>query len=94
MKNRKIKLAVIAAAIGASVLLTAGACDATGKAAQPYNDAKVSGQNKDAASIGTMPDGFSNYATKCDNGNRVYVLFHGDAAYGDIDVVPNDPTCA
>ena len=40
-----------------------------------------------------MPDGFSNAATKCDHGNRVYVIYHGDNPYGTISVVPQDPTC-
>ena len=91
MKNRK--LAIIAAVIGVGVLLTAGSCD-TGKAAQPYQDADVADVNKGPADQITMPDGFSNAATKCDHGNRLYVLFHADAAYGGIAVVPNDPTCA
>jgi hypothetical protein len=40
-----------------------------------------------------MPDGFSNVATKCDHGNRLYVAFHGDNVYAALTVVANDPTC-
>lgn len=51
------------------------------------------------ADIYTMPDGFSNIATKCDrNGNRMYTIYHGSnvnsSPYGALAVVPNDPTCA
>ena len=64
-----------------------------GKFVEPYNDAPVNGQNKGAAEVVNMPDGFSNVATKCDHGNRIYVAYHGDSAYAAIAVVPNDPTC-
>lgn len=40
-----------------------------------------------------MPDGFSNWASKCDGPNRVYTIYHGDQKYGSIAVVPNDPRC-
>jgi len=64
------------------------------KAKEPFNDAPRSGtENTESADIIVMPDGFSNAATKCDHGNRLYVLFHSDSPYGAIAVVPNDPTC-
>jgi len=85
---------IVTALVVVTAALTLSACDTTGKYGQQYQDAKVDGVNKDAAQEITFPDGFSNAATKCDNGNRVYVLFHGDSAYGGIAVVPNDPTCA
>lgn len=81
---------VALAASGAFVALLLNGC---GKALEPFNDAPVTGQNKSPAEIVNMPDGFSNVATKCDHGNRIYVAFHGDNAYGAIAVVPNDPTC-
>ena len=40
-----------------------------------------------------MPDGFSNVATKCDHGNRIYVIFKSDSSYGSVAVVPNAPDC-
>ncbi|MEV0403446.1 hypothetical protein [Actinoallomurus sp. NPDC050550] len=40
-----------------------------------------------------MPDGFSNLATKCDHGNRVYSAYKGDSNRAAVTVVPNDPTC-
>jgi hypothetical protein len=61
------------------------------------NDAPtVTGEAGDRtpAEIYAMPDGFSNFATKCDKyGNRVYTLYHADGAYGSIAVSPQDPSC-
>jgi hypothetical protein len=65
------------------------------KYTEPFKDAPRSGVvNNEAADLITMPDGFSNAATKCDHKNRIYVVYHGDNPYGTIFVVPNDPTCA
>lgn len=63
------------------------------KFTEPYKDAGVAGRNDAPAYIGTMPDGFSNWSAKCDGGNMVYVIYHGDAAYGNIAVVKDDPRC-
>jgi hypothetical protein len=54
----------------------------------------VSNRNNDPAVVGSMPDGFGNWAAKCDGPNMVYTLFHQDSAYGGISVVPNDPRCS
>jgi hypothetical protein len=78
--------------VAVALLLLAG-CDATGKAAQPFDDAQVAGHNTGKADVINMPDGFSNVATKCDHGNRIYVVYHGDSTYGSITVVAKDPTC-
>ena len=46
------------------------------------------------AEVGSMPDGFNNFAEKCDDhGNRVFVVFHSDGAYGSVFAM-KDPTCA
>ena len=85
-----------AAGAGAALLATAllvAACGAGTKAAEPFQDADRGTSNTAPADTITFPDGFSNAATKCDHGNRVYVLFKGDLAYGSIAVVPGDPTC-
>lgn len=75
----------------AAVLVLAG-CGA--KANEPFKDAPRSGtSNTTPADTITMPDGFSNLATKCDHGNRIYVAFHGDGTGAAITVVPADPTC-
>jgi DNA phosphorothioation-dependent restriction protein DptG len=85
---------VAAAAVIALIVVAVFGLSACGKALEPFNDAGVAGENNGKATVINMPDGFSNVATKCDNGNRVYVVYHGDNAYGSVAVVPNDPTCA
>lgn len=74
----------------ASLIAFVGCSD---KAKEPFHDAPRGTNNNDPADIFTMPDGFSNGSSKCDHGNRVYVIFHGDSGYGAIAVVPNDPSC-
>lgn len=84
--------------LGAALLLASAAAlgltACTDKASEPYKDAPRTGTNSGPAEVITMPDGFSNAATKCDHGNRIYVVFHNNRAYGAVAVVPNDPTCA
>lgn len=74
-------------------VLTIAALTGCAKANEPFNDAKRGTENNTPADVVTMPDGFSNAATKCDHGNRIYILFHGDSTYGSVAVVPADPTC-
>jgi hypothetical protein len=83
---KTLKLCVALAAAG--VLLTG-----CGKALEPFQDAKRGASNTRPADTISFPDGFSNVATKCDHGNRVYVLFKGDQAYGGLAVVPNAEGC-
>lgn len=86
---RKSVAALAAVTLGGTLLLTG--CS---KFEEPYKDAPRSGSdNGQPADLVRMPDGFSNMATKCDHGNRVYVVYHGDSAYGTVAVVPADPTC-
>ena len=87
-----MKRALSIAAILAVVGISSTAC--LDKATQPWQDAPRSGvKNTDPADIIEMPDGFNNLATKCDHGNRLYVSYHGDKAYGFVATVPQDPTC-
>lgn len=86
--NRKQIGAGVAALIIAGLSLTG--CN---KAAQYGKDASRNGNNSDPAQTIEMPDGFNNAATKCDHGNRIYTLFHGDSVYGGIAVVAHDPSC-
>jgi len=87
MKRKFLLAGTLAAA------LTLSACGID-KATEQFNDAPRSDvENDNPADIITFPDGFSNVATKCDHGNRVYVIFKGDSAYGSVHVVPQDPTC-
>lgn len=80
---------IIAAILSALAL---GAC--TDKYQEPFKDGPRSDTvNNEPADVIRFPDGFSNMATKCDHGNRIYSGYHGDKAYGTIAVVPNDPSC-
>lgn len=88
--QRTRKIALIAATLG---LIGLGAAGCASKLTEPFHDAHRGATNSQPADVGTMPDGFSNWADKCDHGNRVYTLFHSDSAYGAISVVPQDPTC-
>lgn len=75
------------------ILLSANSCDGDGKYSQHNNDAPTAKGNHEKADVGYMPDGFSNYATKCDRpGIRVYVLFHEDGPFGSITAIA-DPAC-
>lgn len=88
---RKIALFFI---VGIMALASAGCGLLSDKADEPYNDAPRVGHENDAgARVIMFPDGFSNAATKCDHGNRVYVIYKGDDNRGAISVVPHDPTC-
>ena len=78
---------------GISALLLALSMSSCAKYTEPFKDAPRGGTNDSPADTITFPDGFSNASTKCDNGNRVYVLYHGDSPYGSIAVAPADPTC-
>ena len=80
-----------ACAVAALAVLTLTSCGE--KASEPFKDAPQGQRNNSAADTMTFPDGFSNVATKCDHGNRVYVAFKGDKPYGALAVVPNDPSC-
>jgi hypothetical protein len=88
-----MKRKTIVAALAAAVLLT-GSVAGCAKFTEPFKDAPRSNVDNGApADLIRFPDGFSNAATKCDHGNRVYVAYHGDNPYGAIAVVPADPTC-
>jgi len=79
-------------AVAAVAAITLTGCGLN-KMSQPFNDAPRSANEDDsAAQIITMPDGFSNLATKCVGGIRYTVAFHNDAAYGAVSTVA-DPKC-
>jgi len=81
----------IAGSLAAVMLVSTAGC---AKMTEPFKDAERGATNNSPADTITFPDGFSNAATKCDHGNRVYVLYKADLAYGSIAVVPNDPSCS
>jgi hypothetical protein len=85
------KIAVAGAGITLGVGLLAGCGD---KYTQPFQDSgRTSVVNNAPVDIITDADGFSNASTKCDHGNRLYFVYHGDSPYGAVAVVPKDPTC-
>lgn len=87
-----MKLGFKIAAIAGALILSVSACG--NKQQQVYNDAPRTGVNDTtAADIISMPDGFSNVASKCYKGYRVFVIFHNDNNYGSIAVVKDD-NCA
>jgi len=90
--DRKLawKSLVIAVVLVSAISASAAGCT---KLTEPYRDAPRGVQNTGSADTITMPDGFSNVATKCDHGNRIYVVYHGDNVYAAIAVVSQDPTC-
>lgn len=80
----------IALALVAVLALSFSGC---AKMTEPFKDAPRGETNNGPADLVTFPDGFSNVATKCDHGNRVYTAYHNDSAYAAITVVPNAPDC-
>jgi hypothetical protein len=72
-------------------IVSLSACD--GKYTEPYKDAPIDGRDRTPAKIFEMPDGFSNFAFKCNGPVGVYVIFHHDSPYGSISTVNNDPNC-
>ncbi|HJS83721.1 MAG TPA: hypothetical protein VJ742_12905 [Nitrososphaera sp.] len=69
-----------------------GAC--TDKSTEQFRDAGRGETNDQPADIITMPDGFSNLASKCDGPNRVYVAFKADQNRAALAVVKDDPRCS
>ena len=89
---RATRRRTLAAAVAAVTLLTLAGCSAKGT--EPFKDApRSSNDNGQPADLVRMPDGFSNAATKCDHGNRLYIAYHGDSPYAALAVVADDPTC-
>jgi hypothetical protein len=90
VKRRVTRVAVVGGIALNLALLSS--CD-TGKVSEPFRDAQRGVTNSAPMDVIEMSDGFSNVGTKCDHGNRIYVVFKGDAEYGAIAVVTKDPTC-
>jgi hypothetical protein len=81
------------AAIVVVLALVLSGCDWSDKVTEPFRDAPRDRTFDNKADVLTMPDGFSNMATKCGPGGMRYtVAYHGDSAYAAISVVA-DPTC-
>ena len=84
--RRRAKSTVLGALLG--LLAIAALLGGCSKTLEPFQDAPRAATNTSPADVITMPDGFSNIAAKCDGPNRVYVVFHGDSAYGTVAVAP------
>jgi len=86
-----MKRVVIAAISGIALAVTLSGCGDA--AVEQFKDSPLSGHRNDApADVVNMPDGYANVATKCDNGNRLYVTMV-DSSGRAVAVVPSDPTC-
>lgn len=94
-RTRRRHPVVVGLGLLALIGLIASGCGlVSGKTFEPFNDAARGREHTEAADIVTMPDGFSNVATKCGPGGMRYtVAFHGDSGYAAIAVTP-DPSCA
>jgi hypothetical protein len=80
--SKKLKIVMAACAVVITVIVLA-ACGLGGdKLNEPFKDAGRKGSDGSPAMVIYMPDGFSNLATKCINGVRYTVAYHGDHAYG------------
>lgn len=82
---------VILGIVGLSVLAGCG----SGKANEPFKDSGKSGRDTGPAIVGSMPDGFGNWSSKCMKGApgiRIATLFHNDKSYGGIAMI-QDPNC-
>jgi hypothetical protein len=91
---RLTRAKLIWCALAVIALAVAGVVSGCAKITEPFHDAPVSGHINGPAEVGSMPDGFNNFAEKCDDhGNRVFVIFHSDGAYGSVFAM-KDPTCA
>lgn len=95
MKRHNMHPLAVAGSLTAAAIAVAALVTGCGlnKLSQPFNDAPRSANEDDsAAQVITMPDGFSNLATKCVGGIRYTVAFHNDGEYGAISTVV-DPKC-
>lgn len=87
---KMLPIKLVVATIAVIVIL--GAC--SDKARESFHDGPRSKVvNSEPSDILEFPDGFSNMATKCDHGNRVYSAFRSDDNRAAIAISPQDPSC-
>lgn len=91
MLTNKVKIAAVSTASVVSALLLVTGCG--NKANESSQDSGINARDTSGAEILNFPDGFTNVATKCSHGDRVFVAFHNDGSYASIAVVGQDPTC-
>ncbi len=75
--------------VALGLLLTTAACASEKRGTGDSPVEPVRDQNNTRAHIVTMPNGFSNVAFKCDDGNGIYVTTREAAPV----IVPDDPNC-
>jgi hypothetical protein len=64
-------------------------------AGEPFNDARIEEKVDRPATVYSMPDGFANFAEKCDNhGNLVATTREGAKAGKDITMIADPVACA
>ena len=85
-----VVIILVAAIIVVALLTSCGA----GTNPEVYSDAEVGDRDTTSAKIIEMPDGFSNVATKCVDGNQIYVIFRNKASTGNFGSVAVVPGCA
>lgn len=86
-----MKIKTIVACLAAAAALSLSGCASL---TEPYNDAPVDHKDDSPAVIYSMPDGFANFASKCDgNGFRVFTTRAGEGGGGKDVAVAADPTC-
>ena len=89
-RNKKIAAAVMATVGG---LLTLGACSSM---TEPWNDAPIDHKVDRPAIVYSMPDGFANYAEKCDELGNLVITTRGGGDKGGgkaVAVVPDEEGC-
>lgn len=84
MNRRTLPLVVV----GVACLAMVTSCGPTNKAVEPFNDAPIAAKHDGSADVYSMPDGFNNFAEKCDKyGNLVITTYHHDSPYGSVTAV-------
>lgn len=76
-----------------AVVIGGSATGCSAKFQEHFKDTPVTGRVDVGAVVGSMPDGFNNWARTCDGTTAVYTAYHGDAAYGSVSTVADSPVC-
>lgn len=85
-----MRRAVLALGAALSIAVLSTGCSRFG---EEWNDAPIQYKDDAPARVHSMPDGFANFADKCDGfGHRVFTTRGGDSG-GKAVAVINDPKC-
>jgi hypothetical protein len=81
----------IIAGIGAAIILGVSGCASL---TEPWNDAPIHHKFDDPANVGSMPDGYANFAEKCDESGHLILTTRGaDGAGKDVAVITDHAAC-